>query len=101
MAFPSDFSERAKTEYLQALSYYSQYSESVANRFYLDFELALHNITVFPDSWPILDAERGIYRYVMTGQPYVIYYRFDFSLKHVVVLSVFNTYRNPEDFWLD
>jgi plasmid stabilization system protein ParE len=101
MVVLKDFSEQARDEFLQAISYYSEYSESAANRFYRDFEVALNNIAAFPNSWPLFDAEKGIYRYVMTGHPYVIYYRLDIFRRRTVILSVFNTYRNPRDLKLD
>ena len=77
MAVAHAFHPEALFEYAEAADYYlREASTRVAERFVTALEAAVATVVAAPTRWPVVE-EPEIRRFILTGFPFVLYYRWD------------------------
>lgn len=88
------FHPEAESEYVHALSWYSDRSRVAGARFEVAFQQALNKIAESPATWPIYLGE--LRRYNLRRFPYSIFYRAERD--QIFVLAVAHGRRKPS-YW--
>ncbi len=90
------FSEIAKYELDDAVSYYELQFEGLGNRFKNEVKSSVIRILRYPEAWPI---ERGeIRKYTMSKFPYKILYSIEND--HIFIVALAHQHRKP-NYWIN
>jgi plasmid stabilization system protein ParE len=82
----------ARTEFEQAVDWYANQSEELADRFRTAVADAIAAVLDRPARWPCIDGE--VRRYTVKTFPYGIFYRA--RTDEVVILAIMHMRRDPE-----
>lgn len=98
MATGFSFHPEALFEYAEAANYYlDEASPRVAEAFVTAIELAIAALVADPARWRIVDVPE-IRRYVLSGFPFVISYRWKQPHEHIAIYAIMHTSRAP-NYW--
>lgn len=94
MSYKLIFHPEATVEYVAASIWYAEKQHGLDERFEIAVERVLHIIANNPDIYSA--AKSGYRQAVVNDFPYVIVYRIDTTLRHVYVVAIYDTHRNPK-----
>jgi plasmid stabilization system protein ParE len=87
-------SQRASVKLQHVLVYLEQeWSAQIKLEFVCKLDRAVEIVSMFPNSFELVDAARGVHRCVITGQT-TIYYRFDEQT--IFILTIFDNRQHPK-----
>lgn len=84
---------RAADDLHQAITYYEEIHSGLGLEFLDDFELAMQNVTEFPDAWICLTENHQ--RCIFYHFPYAVIYHEEDDL--ILVSALMHLHKNPED----
>ena len=86
--------DKADEEFIEAIDWYEEQQEGLAERFIKELYNLYHAILLNPIGYQKI--RKGYRQAQMTVFPYVIVYSVDEKEKVISILSVFHTSRNPK-----
>jgi hypothetical protein len=88
-----DFTSEARTEWLNAISYYNGQRSNLGFEFAIEVDRTLANIVEYPESWPLVGPRTR--RSLVRRFPYAVMYYVHRDT--ILVVSVANLRRKPKE----
>ena len=93
---PVKFDNKAKEEMLEAAHYYDSKQKGLGKRFLSSINQATKSIQIFPELYPIVEAECR--RCLVEKFPFGVIY--NITPDYIIIIAVMHLYRDP-DYWKD
>ncbi len=91
MSYNIQFRDEARSEFLQAVTWYEQKSRGLGTQFIDEIDNCIELVANQPNLFPIIT--KGIRRITVKRFPYCIYYKE--TDRDIIVIAIFHSRKNP------